>query len=255
MAKELWRAWTEFFEARQSRELPALDLHTDYTEIPSSVAESLAVFQLGESGGGTVIDQARTSALFCAGPGYAEAVRLFVAEEHRHANLLAMCVRMLGGTLKSSNWTARLFVAGRRLMGLRLKILVLLVAEVVGICFYRAIAARLQSSPLQSWLLEIVDDERAHLEFHCAFLRRQANTAWKRRVFVFAWRSILHAAAIVVMIDHRRTIVDLDLGFRTTWERWMAIGELAENLVTGQAAPILGPEESFDRGAWADSHA
>ena len=241
MTNKQWREWRDFFKARADRPLPGLDLHTDYSAVPPSVADSLAIFQLGESGGGTVIDQARTSTLPGAGPDYGDAVRLFVDEEHRHANLLAMCVRMLGGELRTSNWTARLFVFGRRLMGLRLKVIVLLAAEVVGICYYRAIASSLPATPLKSWLLQIVDDERAHLEFHCAFLRRQADKAWKRRLFVLTWRTVMHAAALVVMLDHRRTILDLRLGFRRTWDRWMAIGELAENLVTGKSMPCLGP--------------
>ncbi len=47
------------------------------------------------------------------------------------------------------------------------------------------------------------------------------------------------AAAIVVMLDHRRTIRELDLGFRCTWGRWMAIADLAQNLVLGKAKPRL----------------
>ncbi len=241
MTTDKWRDWRAFFAARSTRALPELDLTTDYTDLPDSIAESLAIFQLGESGGGTVIGQAHDT----VGADYGEAMRLFVAEEHRHANMLAMCVRMLAGSLKSSNWTAKLFVFGRRLMGLRLKVLVLLAAEVVGICYYMAVAAKLADSSLKSWLLQIVDDERAHLEFHCAFLRDQASTPWRRLVFTWTWRAVMHAAALVVMLDHRRTIRDLDLGYRTTWERWMAIGDLAEKLVTRQAAPCLGPEVAY----------
>ena len=56
---------------------------------------------------------------------YAAAMALFVEEEHRHANILAMCVRLLNGTVIRSNWTARLFVFGRRICSNR----VLRVAE------------------------------------------------------------------------------------------------------------------------------
>jgi len=241
--------WHDYFRARAGRPLPTLDVATDYSTLPASLADSLAIFQLGESGGGTVIEQARASELPGVDEDYARAMAYFVDEEHRHANILAMCVRMLGGRLQHSNWTARLFVAGRRLMGLRLKVLVLLAAEVVGLCYYQAIAAALPVSPLRTWLLQIVDDERAHLEFHCAFLRAQVRSRWRRAVFVSAWRTVLVAAAIVVMLDHRRTIRDLGLGYRTTWQRWMAIGALAERLVTqGQGpAPAQGEPGSQAR--------
>ena len=157
---------------------------------------------------------------------------MIVEEEHRHANILAMCVRLLGGKIIRRNWTARLFVWGRRLIGLRLKVLVLLAAEVVGICYYDAIANRLPSSPLRRWLHEIVEDERSHLEFHCAFLRSQADAPWKRRLFLATWRIVMYAAAIVVMLDHRRTIREMSLGYGLIWQRWMAYSQLAERLVT-----------------------
>lgn len=236
-----WRRWREYFEFRAERALPELDTRTDYSALPKSLAESLAIFQLGESGGGTIIAQARASRLPGVDSDYAGAIELFVREEHRHANILAMCVRMLGGELKRSNWTARLFVAGRRFMGLRLKVLVLLAAEVVGICYYMSLASALPVSPMKSWLLQIVDDERAHLEFHCRFLKSQATSRWRRRIFIMAWRSVMIAAAVVVMIDHRQTIRELDLGYRQTWSRWMAISELAEKLVTGTAS-FTAPE-------------
>lgn len=242
-----WRHWRDYFQERAGRPLPAMDLATDYSWLPDSLADSLAIFQLGESGGGTVVEQARASQLPGADDDYANAMAYFVAEEHRHANILAMCVRMLGGELRRSNWTAKLFVFGRRLLGLRLKVLVLLAAEVVGICYYRAIASALPISPMKTWLLQIVDDERAHLEFHCAFLRGQLRTRLHRVAFVAAWRAIMLAAAGVVMIDHWRTIRDLALGFRQTWRRWMAIGALAEKLVTqrvGNASVPGGLESS-----------
>lgn len=232
--KPNWAHWRRRFEARSDRKLPTLDTCADYSDLPASVARSLAVFQLGESGGGTVIDQARTSKLDGVDEDYAEAVRLFVAEEHRHANILAMCVRLLGGELIRKNWTQRLFLFSRRLIGLRLKVLVLLAAEVVGICFYSSIAAQLRPGPVRRWLAELADDERSHLEFHCLFLQSQVSSPWRRRLFVGIWRSVMFAAAAVVMLDHRRTIRDLDLGFRCTWQRWMAFSQMAERLVTGE---------------------
>jgi len=242
-----WNRWLAFFDGRVGRPMPRLDTTTDYSALPDSLARSLAVFQLGESGGGTVVEQARGSRHVEGASLYAACLERFVAEEHRHAELLAMCVRMLGGNLLRRNWTARLFVFGRRLLGLRLKVLVLLAAEVVGICYYMAIASKLPNSPLRQWLAQIVDDERAHLEFHGAFLRSQITSSWRRHLFVAAWRVIMTAAAVVVMVDHRRTIRDLDLGFALLWQRWMAIAELAEKLVIGTAGPRVGPEAS---SAW-----
>lgn len=226
-----WWEWQRFFAARSRKQLPSLETADHYCGIPDSVARSLAVFQLGESGGGTVVQQARQSSIENIDAHYVKAIELFVKEEHHHAEILAICVRNLGGALIQKNWTARLFVIARRLMGLRLKVLVLLAAEVVGICYYHVLATRLPNTRLQQLLAQIVEDERAHLHFHCCFLRSQMISGWRRALFVLVWRSTMAAAAIVVLIDHRRALRDLDLKFSTVWRRWRTYRRLAERLV------------------------
>ena len=227
----VWETWAKFFVKRSDRALPALEQDQDYSALPESLAQSLAIFQLGESGGGTIIKQALHNKLVGVDEYYAAAMALFVEEEHRHANILAMCVRLLGGRLIRTNWTARLFVLARRLIGLRLKVVVLLAAEVVGICYYHLLAIHLPPSRLRSQLLEIVEDERSHLYFHCDFLRSQTGNRWQKRAFVIVWRAVMVCAAIVVAIDHRRAIRDLDIGLKTVLVRWRSYSDLAETLV------------------------
>lgn len=221
--------------------MPPLDDPQDYSGVPASVAESLAIFQLGESGGGTVIGQARNSRLRSIDANYAEAMQMFVAEEHRHAEILAICVRNLGGRLIRQNWTARLFVFARRLIGLRLKVLVLLAAEVVGIVYYHLLSSRLPDSRIRSMLAQIINDERSHLHFHCDFLRGEVKTGWRRLLFLGAWRATMFAAAVVVLIDHRHALRDLDIPVSAMWRRWKSYSDLAERLVLAKA-------EAFDYG-------
>jgi len=231
-----WQGWQQYFANRGDRPLPELDTSEDYSHLPESVARSLAIFQLGESGGGTVIEQARCSELPGLDDHYADSMALFVKEEHRHANMLAICVRMLRGTLIRRNWTAKLFIVARRLMGLRLKVLVLLAAEVVGLCYYQLLASRLPSCRIRSMLTQIVEDERSHLYFHCAFLRSQTQHVWQGALFVAVWRITMLVAAIAVIIDHRAAIRDLGLDVGVVWQRWMSFSRLAEQLVTDPAA-------------------
>jgi len=232
-----WRRWRQFFGNRSDRPLPALESDADYSSLPNSLARSLAIFQLGESGGGTVIEQARFSVLQGTDDHYTEAIALLVKEEHRHANVLAMCVRLLGGTLIRKNWTARLFIFARRLMGLRLKVLVLMAAEVVGICYYHLLASQLPSCHIQRWLTQLVDDKHSHLYFHCNFLHSQTRSASQRRIFIVIWRSLMVAASVAVIIDHRNAIRGIGLDFTNVWHRWMSYSRLAEQLVTGTASP------------------
>lgn len=227
-----WKTWYEFFLRRRDRQLPRLKSSDDRLVVPESVARSLAVFQLGESGGGTVIEQAKHANFAGIDEHYGKAVALFVAEEHRHAEILAICVRNLGGTLIRKNWTAKLFVYARRMIGLRLKVLVLLAAEVVGICYYHLIASRLPPSRLRSLLCQIVNDEHAHLHFHCDFLRSQTKSLWRRLLFTACWRVTMLAAVLVVLIDHRQTLRDLRLPVGTVWKRWKRFSLYAEQRVT-----------------------
>ncbi len=230
-----WKEWVEVFESRSGRALPPLEQDRDYQLLPDSLARSLAIFQLGESGGGTVIQQAGRSRLPGLDQHYGKAVGLFVAEEHRHAELLAMCVRLLGGRLIRQNWTARLFVFGRRLIGLRLKVLVLLAAEVVGLVYYSLLASRLPDCNLRELLMEIVEDERSHLYFHCDFLRNLIRGKLSRWVFIGTWRAVISAAALVVAFDHRHAIRDLNIGLRNVLGRWMNFARLSEALVVSDS--------------------
>ena len=226
-----WREWRELFAGRRHRPLPVPDTTSEYSDLPESLARSLAIFQLGESGGGTIIEQARASRLPQIDENYVEAMALFVREENRHAEILALCVRQLGGDLIKENWTARLFVSARRLIGIRLKVLVLLAAEVVGICYYHLIASRLPQTPMKNWLQELVIDEQSHLDFHCCFLHSQADRRWKRWLFIMVWRSTMLLAAVAVLIDHRVAIKELGISRPAIWRRWMTYSRLAERLV------------------------
>ncbi len=232
-----WESWRISFERRRGRPLPdPFAEEPELAMLPPSVARSLAVFQLGESGGGTIVEQARRSRLAATKGGYADAMALFVEEEHYHAELLACGVRMLGGRLLRENWTAKLFVFGRRLLGLRLKVTVLLVAEVVGICYYHLLASKLPPCRLRALLDDIVADELTHLDFHCSFLRTQTASRPRRMLFRLVWRCLTTLAASVVLLDHRRTLADLGISRRTAWQRWMFCSRRAEQLASGTAS-------------------
>ncbi|MDJ0758894.1 MAG: ferritin-like domain-containing protein [Woeseiaceae bacterium] len=238
-----WEHFKSLFEQRADRPLPPLKADLDYTQLPRSLARSLAVFQLGESGGGTVVSQARASRLDAVDDDYASALAHFVAEENRHASMLAICVRLLGGELIRSNWTAKLFVFGRRLIGLRLKILVLLAAEVVGLCYYRLIASRLPPCNLRNWLLDIAEDEASHLEFHCAFLRSQVRGPVSRFVFRSMWWSLMTISEIVVLVDHRRALRDLCIDRSEVRASWRSYRQTVVSAVL-ESSPESGPAGS-----------
>jgi hypothetical protein len=211
------------------------------------MARSFALFQLGESGGGNIVEQARQSPLEGVDDQYAEAVGLFVAEERRHANQLAVCVRMMGGELVRRNWTAQLFVTGRRLFGLRFKVLALLAAEVVGLSFYRLIATRLPPCRMRDTLLQIVGDKHSHLRFHCAFLKRQAVSPLKRTLFKASWRALVFIAGFIALIHHRQTTRDLSIETRDLRELLSHYRFAAEIHMLGVPKILAEPTSSVQR--------
>lgn len=225
-----WLSWQRFFEQRSLRKPVLLDPAERYPDVPASVARSLAIFQLGESGGGTIVAQVENSAIRGIDRRYARSMALFVREEHRHAELLALCVRMLGGELLRQNWTAGLFVFFRRLIGLRTKVMVLLAAEVIGLCYYNLLTSRLPDGRLRECLQEIADDERAHLRFHCDFLRTQLGGPLRRGLFVAAWRTTMTLAGWAVLFDHRSALRDLRIPRRALRSAWRGYAKLAERL-------------------------
>lgn len=227
-----WQRWAILFASRRDRLLP--DFVEDNSQYPwsAALARSLAIFQLGESGGGTVIEQAKRSPLHGIDPAYCKSIEWFVDEEHRHADILARCVKSLGGQCIQHNWTAMLFVLSRRLLGLRLKALVLLAAEVVGICYYKLLAMHLPAGQLRNLLDELATDEEAHLKFHSDFLRLYSQGLLSGLLFRLVWRLVTYTAVVVVTIDHRYALKQMNIPLRLVWQRWMYLVHKTEAQIT-----------------------
>ena len=237
-----WRRWRLHFEANADRPLPAIisgdaaAVAAIPAELRPHLARSLARFQIGEGGEGRVAREVWKVQRPTIDDDYRVALGLFVREEGRHARILAGAVRALGGALLRSTWSERLFVGGRRLAGLRLKVLCLLAAEVVGIGFYGAAAARCEG-PLGAALAEIAADEAAHLGFHVELFRAEARSRAGRAAFAAAWLAVAGAACALVLIDHRRALRALGVPLEAAARGYA--GLLAEVLaaVMGGAAP------------------
>jgi len=202
-----WTSWRRHFEANAERPMPVIEAPPLDPGVAEALARSLARFQLGESGEGRIAHEIDRVMLPGIDDDYRQALKRFVREEGRHGAILALMVRALGGHLLSRSWTERLFVHGRRLLGVRFKLLVLLAAEVIGIGYYGLISGRLPAGPMRSALEQICSDERHHLRFHVDFFRAGAAGPYWR----LAWWPLGTAAAAVVLWDNRRTMSVLGL--------------------------------------------
>jgi hypothetical protein len=155
-------------------------------ELAPAVVRSVQRFQVGESGDGANL-------IAKAGAGeYGTAVKLFVAEEQNHARLLARLLDAAGAPTIAGHWSDTVFVRLRRALGLRLELLVLLVAEVIALTYYRALRDG-TADPLTTDVAgRILADEQRHVPFHLARLGRVPAIWW----------GLLACTAVVVALDH-----------------------------------------------------
>lgn len=194
--------WVGEFEARASRRLEDGDPEwARGARMHPAIVRSVQRFQVGESGdGANLIAKAEAD-----GPaGYAQAARLFVDEERNHARLLAALLAAAGAPTLRSHWSDAVFVRLRRRLGLRLELMVLMIAEVVALRYYRALRDG-SGDPLVSRVAaRILAEEERHVPFHCERLRVgfAGMSDGERRVVAAVWRTLFAGALLVVVLDH-----------------------------------------------------
>jgi len=220
-----WKKWISYFQKnalapmRESIE-PILGMSEEKI---IALHRSLAIFQLGESGEGRIAKQIDSVQIFGVNETYRKCLKLFVKEEGRHGRVLALMVRSLGGKLLQHNWTESLFSFGRRLLGIRLKLLVLLAAEAVSVVFYKIFIRELPLSGMRAALIEITRDEEFHLRFHQEFFRLRMESIFSKFIFKLVWRGITLLAFCVVVLDHRRSLSVFGVSYWQTFRDYFRV--------------------------------
>ena len=209
--------WINHFEAntRLNHELPLPGTACDLPEhVRTALARSLAIFQLGESGGGTRLRRyTRSIASLENLKGYQRAVDLFVAEEQSHASLLARTVTHLRGTLLQKQWTNSVFRWLRDLVNLEFNIQVLLTAELIAEVYFGLLSLRCSDPVVQTVAKKILRDEMGHLSFQRDFLFERLKTfpPAVQRLWRWQFQAIHLATACVVSWDHRDCLRSLNV--------------------------------------------
>ena len=203
--------WITHFEANSRH---ALKLPDGPCALPDAVrlplARSLAVFQLGESGGGTRLRRyARKIAPMERFRGYQRALDLFVAEEQGHSELLGRVVDHLGGTRLARQWSNSVFRSLRVLVNLEFNIQVLLTAELIAEVYYGTLHLRCEDPVVRAMARKILRDEMKHLRFQREFLSERAGTFSdvQRRLWEAQFRVIHMVTSWVVAWDHRACLL------------------------------------------------
>ncbi|MCC0095346.1 ferritin-like domain-containing protein [Streptomyces flavotricini] len=199
---EGYEAWVRDFEAERERRAATGDPEWERgAALDPALVRSLQRFQVGEDGDGSALIGKADRA---GDPHYARAVRLFVAEERNHARMLALLLAAGGAATLEGHWSDAVFVRLRRLLGLRVELLVLMVAEVVALRYYRAVRDGAPDPLTAEVAGRILADEERHVPFHCRRLREALAPlpAPGRRAATLAWQGLLAGAGAVVAVDH-----------------------------------------------------
>ncbi len=191
----------QFQAAADQRRADGDPLWARGTQLDPALIHSLQRFQIGEDGDGASLI---SKAIRAGDPAYLAAARLFVAEERNHARLLGLLLTSAGATTIASHWSDAVFVRLRRLLGLRLELMTLMLAEVVALRYYEALRDGTDDPLLTDVAGRILLDEQRHVPFHCQRLRdgfAQLH-APARAVLAAGWWVLLAGAVIVVAGDH-----------------------------------------------------
>ncbi|MGW0247473.1 ferritin-like domain-containing protein [Nocardia goodfellowii] len=204
--------WTREFEAKVTARAAAGD--PDWSRgarLDPAIVRSVQRFQVGESGDGANLIAKADRA---GDPEYSAAVRLFVAEERNHARMLGLLLESAGQPTISTHWSDAVFVRLRRALGLRLELMVLMLAEVVALRYYRALRDG-TGDPLTTQVAGLVlADEQRHVPFHCQRLR-VAFAAKSRPARLFAvavWWALMAGVTAVVAADHGPALRQFGIG-------------------------------------------
>ncbi len=173
----------------------------------SLLIRSLATFQLGESGGGSRLLRFVKRETGDNGD-YEKAMRLFIAEEQYHAELLAHLVDYLDGELLQKHWMNRVFRGVRSLVNLQFNVQVLLTAELIAVAYYGLLHRHVDDPTIHKVTGKILADEVHHVAFHSEFFRWQnrhrlpfSSTLWSLQ-----FQAIFVATERAVWSDHGRCL-------------------------------------------------
>lgn len=228
--------WSEYFESNLRRDprIPWSPCPTLTAEERESVARSIQVFQLGESGEGNHIRQcARDWILHQRGDAhYLTALNLFLGEENQHAAWLGRFLEQEGIPLLEQQWSDSCFRRLRHLAGLHTSISVLLTAEILAQVYYFALSRATQSPSLIALCKRVLRDER----FHVIFQQRQRLELarhWSRPRRMAARlqdRALLEIAKRIVWHDHRSVFRAAKLDFASYQTRCHRRWQAAQNI-------------------------
>jgi hypothetical protein len=186
------------------------------------LGRSVQEFQRGESSEGRhFLRYAEQYAAKTGDRDYVSALRLFIAEEQRHARDLGRFLALNGIPLVESTLPDRVFRILRHLLGsLEISIAVLITAEVIAEVYYTALRGATDSVILERLCEQILRDEASHVAFQAEQLAklRAPRGQLLYRLTVTAQRLLFLGTCLVVWLFHRSVFKAAGQNFRSFWD-------------------------------------
>lgn len=212
--------WREYYEqnAKSLLTIP-WDIGADLTDAERrEIAASVQGFQAGESSEGRhLFRYAEAYAKTTGDHDYLAAIRLFIAEEQRHARDLARFLQLNDIPTITTTFPDRVFRKLRHVVGgLEISIAVLITAEIIAQVYYSALRQATDSAVLRTLCDQILRDERKHVEFQA----EQLGKLRCRRRALFRWitmgmqRFLYWGTCLVVWHFHKRAFRKGQFSFR-----------------------------------------
>ena len=218
--------WVDHFERSLARKdvVGEQDCIVLTPEERDAIATSVQEFQLGESSEGRhLIRAAQRHAKQTGDQDYVAAMRLFIAEENRHARELGRVLDGAGIGRVSATAPDTVFRMLRRGAGLELSIVVLVTAEIIAKVYYAALRDATDCRPLRQLCEQILRDEHHHVIFQSQriALLRAKRSRWSIAIRVALHRFLLAGTCLVVWRRHGRA---MDAGGVTFSHFWRETG-------------------------------
>jgi hypothetical protein len=215
--------WRKYYEenAHSLLEIPWNIGHELTDEEQRAITSSVQDFQAGESSEGRhLFEYAKAYARHTGDHEYVDAIRLFIAEEQRHARDLARFLQINAIPLVKTTFTDRIFRSLRQILGgLEISIGVLVTAEIIAKVYYAALQNATNSVVLQTLCQQILKDEVKHVEFQVerlGMLRAKRN--WLLlKCTMMAQRFLFWGTCFVVWMFHHKVFTKSGYGFKKFW--------------------------------------
>jgi len=232
----LAKKWCDYFQCQKERLL--LIPWEQGPELAAAektlIGAFLAEFQQGEGQeGGHFYRCVRTYAEATGAWDYLEAHRLFMEEEKRHARDLGRFLDLAAiPRLTRQSWLSRGFCWFGSRGGLESTLVVILMAEVIALVYYRVVRNLTGSSVLRRLCDQILRDEKSHVRFQTEQLAhlRLGRSRWRLALAHAFDAAMFTGAVLACWMGHRHVFRAGGYGFRGLWSlartKWRSAGHV-----------------------------